>query len=222
MITDNSAASQIKSTKQQMADSSFNWSVQAGGGANEADILQFNSPNITINAGDTVTWTNPTGTPHTVTFLDAGQMPPPLITPLPQPSGPPLLTFTPQGFLPAGGATYAGSGYANSGFIDAVASPTNKYALTFTKSGTYPYLCLVHGAGPFNQGMIGTITVAGATTAPAPQPAAAPSRVIGGPNTGTGPEAAGSGDWRRGLLALSLAGAAFMFAGARLAKKRVD
>lgn len=211
------AASQIKSTKQALADGSYNWSVQAGAGAGEADIVQFLSPNITINAGDTVTWTNPTGTPHTVTFLDAGQSLPPLITPLPQASGPPLLTFTAQAFLPAGGATYDGAGYTNSGFFDAVASPSNKYALKFTKPGTYQYHCILHN----DQGMMGTITVAGAAAAPQPTPTAA-GGVIGAPSTGTGPQGAGPANWLLALLALAIAGAALVLAGTRLVWKRSD
>jgi len=203
------AAAGIRSTSQLMADGSHNWSVQTGGGAKEADILQFNTQNITIAVGDTVTWTNPTATPHTVTFLDAGDTAPPLITPVFQPSGPPLLTFTAKAFLPAGGATYNGSGYTNSGFFDAAEGPTNKYALKFTAPGTYKYLCLLHA----DQGMVGTITVAGARPTPV-------DGVIGAPNTGTGPVAAGSGSWWAAVLMLGITGAALVLAGTRLGAKR--
>lgn len=214
-----SAASQIRSTKQAQADGSYNWSVQAGGSVLEADLVQFSSPNITINVGDSVTWTNPNAVPHTVTFLAPGQSLPALVQPSPQPAGPPLLLIPLQTFLPAGGPTYDGTAYANSGIFDAVNSPSNKYTLKFTKPGTYQYHCILHD----NQGMMGTITVAGAAAAPAPQPtAAAPGGVIAGPNTGTGPAAAGSGNWLPALLVLGIAGAALVLAGTRLAWKRAD
>jgi plastocyanin len=212
-----SAASQINSTRQAQADGSFNWSVQAGGSVLEADIVQFNSPSITINAGDSVTWTNPNAVPHTVTFLAPGQALPALVQPSPQPAGPPLLLIPLQTFLPAGGPTYDGTAYANSGIFDAVNSPSNKYTLKFTKPGTYQYHCILHN----NQGMMGTITVAGASAAAAAQPTAAtPVGVIAGPNTGTGPAAAGSGNWLPALLVAGIAGAALVLAGTQLSRKR--
>lgn len=211
-----SAASQIKSTKQAQADGSYNWSVQAGGSVLEADIVQFNSPDITINVGDSVTWTNPNAVPHTVTFLAPGQALPNLVQPSPQPSGPPLLLIPLQTFLPVGGPMYDGTAYANSGIFDAVNSPSNKYTLKFTKPGTYQYHCILHD----DQGMMGTITVAGAAAAPSTPTAS--GGVIGAPSTGTGPEGAGSASWLPALLALGIAGAALALAGARLAWKRTD
>lgn len=75
--------------------------------------------------------------PHTVTFPVAGQALPPL------PGDP----FTP----PIGGSTYDGSSITNSG----VMNPGGSYSLTFTKAGTYTYMCLFHDAF----GMIGTVVV---------------------------------------------------------------
>lgn len=45
--------------------------VDAGGGGPESVITWFTPQNVTINAGETVVWTNPTvvGEPHTVTFI---------------------------------------------------------------------------------------------------------------------------------------------------------
>lgn len=208
-----SAASQIKSTKQQLPDGSYNWRVQPGGHAGEADILEFNSPNVTINPGDTVTWTNPTNTPHTVTFA-AGSPLPDLVQPVPQPSGPPILELALKAILPSGGPTFDGTAFTNSGIIDTVDSPTNSYSLKFTKPGTYAYVCLIH------EGMEGTITVTGATSPAAASPTpGAPSGVVA-PNTGSGPPAAGADPWLPALLLLVSSGIVLLMSGAGLRSRR--
>lgn len=106
---------------------------------------------IWISAGDTVRWKVPTGEPHTVTFLPAGERPPHF-----DPTNP---TVTQR----QGGSTYTGTGYFNSGVMPAAAvggpknAPTT-YQLTFTKPGDYRYFCLLHGE------MVGTVHVLPAGT----------------------------------------------------------
>ena len=101
---------------------SQNWNVSAGAStsAEAVQALQFYPSSITIDAGDTVTWTSPTGEPHTVTLLGSGQSSPP------PPTDPSISS-------PAGGTSYDGSTYTSSGFI--LGGQT--YSLTFTKAGTY-------------------------------------------------------------------------------------
>ncbi len=105
------------------------WQVIAGSSSQQEALqaLQFFPATITINAGDTVTWTFPAGEPHTVTFLGNGQATPP----------PPT---DPNDAKPAGGSTYDGSTYTSSGFL----LRGKSYSLTFTKPGTYSYYCLIH------------------------------------------------------------------------------
>ncbi len=105
------------------------WQVIAGSSSQQEALqaLQFFPATITINAGDTVTWTFPAGEPHTVTFLGSGQATPPPAT-------------DPSDADPAGGSTYDGSTYTSSGFL----LMGKSYSLTFTKPGTYPYYCLIH------------------------------------------------------------------------------
>lgn len=125
----------------------FSWNVQAGTSSQSEAYqgLQFYPNAITIDAGDTVTWTFPSGEPHTVTLLGPKATPPP-------PNDPSVPA-------PAGGSTYDGSTYTSSGFL--LGGKT--YSLTFPKAGTYKVYCLIHG------GMEQTITVQNAGT---PYPAA--------------------------------------------------
>ena len=121
------------------------WRLNAGGSAHSEayQALAFFPSTITVDAGDTVTWTFPSAEPHTVTFLGAGQATPP----------PPS---DPDNAKPAGGATYDGSTFTSSGFIAFGYS----YSLKFTKPGTYTYYCLIH-----QPEMAGTVVVNPAGTA---------------------------------------------------------
>lgn len=121
------------------------WRLNAGaaGHSNAYQGLQYYPKTITVDAGDTVTWTFASLEPHTVSFLGAGQATPP------PPSDPSVQR-------PAGGSTYDGSTFTSSGFIAGGFS----YSLTFTKPGTYTYYCLIH-----QPEMVGTIVVNPAGTA---------------------------------------------------------
>jgi plastocyanin len=123
------------------ADSSgTHWNVSVGA-QSQAMAIQASTyfpKDITIDAGDSVTWTSATAEPHTVTFLANGQA---------VPQDP----FSP----PAGGNTYSGTGYFNSGPLLGAPAPgfIQSYTLTFSQPGTYTYICLFH---PF---MTGTVHV---------------------------------------------------------------
>jgi plastocyanin len=113
------------------------WNVVTGASAQQQALqgLNFYPTALTIDAGDTVKWTFPSGEPHTVTLLAPGGT-------LPPPSDPSVPN-------PAGGSTFDGTTYTSSGFV----LLGGTYSLKFTKAGTYTVFCLIHGA------MIGTITV---------------------------------------------------------------
>lgn len=106
--------------------------------------LNFYPASLSINVGDSVSWTFPTGEPHTVAIVPAGQSVPP-------PNDPNVAK-------PSGSTTTDGTAYSSSGFQ----LLGGKYALTFTKAGSYTYHCLIH------PGMIGTIVVRAVGT-PYPQ-----------------------------------------------------
>lgn len=127
------------------------WQVRVGGGsADQALQAQaFLPARVTINAGDTINWTFAPA--HTVSFLSGGA-PPALAVP-----GPAGLEFNPAVAFPAGGPTYDGTGYANSGLLPGASG--NTFALSFSKPGTYDYVCLLH------PGMTGQVVVQAADSA---------------------------------------------------------
>lgn len=140
------------------------WTVTVGGGIQSMQVVSnaFSPRAIEVAVGDTVTWVfQPTWPVHTVTFL-SGQQPPPLLVPEGD------KTYgNPQVFFPAGGTTYDGTGYRNSGLPSEDPFKRSTYSLTFTKAGTYPYLCLLHGPA-----MSGTVIV-GARVSASPEAVAA-------------------------------------------------
>ena len=103
--------------------------------------LNFYPASLSINVGDTVSWAFPTGEPHTVAIVPAGQ-------PVPPPSDPNVAK--PSGSMTTDGTAYSSSGFQLLG---------GNYSMTFTKVGTYTYRCLIH------PGMIGTVLVRAAGTA---------------------------------------------------------
>jgi plastocyanin len=121
-------------------------------GAEDADVgaaaLSFFPNTVTIHVGDTVHWVRNTNEVHTVSFM-AGTPLPPVNIPAPPGSGSPLqrnpLVIFPT--VPANGQ-YDGTTYANSGIfgIDPdIYQGVQSFDLTFTREGTFPYVCLVHG-----------------------------------------------------------------------------
>lgn len=102
------------------------WIVNAGGSVQLEAIqaLDFYPNTMTIHSGDTITWTNSTAIPHTVSIPPAGQAPP---------VGPPNPA-------PIGNNVFDNSVYISSGFL----TKGKSYSVKFTKPGTYAYYCMVH------------------------------------------------------------------------------
>lgn len=126
------------------------WTVLVGGGIKGTAVVanRFSPRRIEVAVGDTVTWQfQQPWTIHTVTFLSGSQPPEPVVQ-----EGDKLY-HNPRIFFPAGGKTYDGKGYVNSGVPPDLSKPFS-YSLTFTKAGTYNYVCLLH-APP----MSGTVVV---------------------------------------------------------------
>jgi plastocyanin len=120
------------------------WNLDAGtGDATGVAALKFYTPDITIDAGDTITW-KVAGNAHTVAFLTTGQVPPAPDSPAAQ--------------APAGGTTVDGTTFTSSGIVFP-APGHDTFALTFPTAGTYAYHCLIH------PGMDGSVTVQAPGTA---------------------------------------------------------
>jgi plastocyanin len=131
------------------------FSVLAGKAQGAMDIEMFMPAEIRIREGDTIEWTAQGFEGHSITFGTAQQIKDVFAEYLqPDPENPAQKVFNLKASLHSPtGDTFAGDGtYTNSGFIGVPAEA--KYKLTFTKRGTYEYLCLVH---PFT--MLGTVSV---------------------------------------------------------------
>jgi plastocyanin len=110
-----------------------------------ATVTAFFPDTISIHVGDTVHWKRNANELHTVSFL-AGTPIPSLVISAP-PGLPSPLIFNPMGALPTAPAKgqYDGTTFANSGILGPDPGQFQSFDLTFTKPGTYSYVCLVHG-----------------------------------------------------------------------------
>jgi plastocyanin len=128
----------------------------------DVQLNVFAPGTTTINVGDTITWRLDSTEFHTVTFL-AGQPEPEFVTP-----GPDGAFLNPTAVLPAGGKTFDGSTFTNSGLMmlgGPGGSEPPTYSLTFTKAGSYDYVCVIH------PGMTGKVVVNAAGQQADTQPA---------------------------------------------------
>src|SRR5690606_30732501 len=96
------------------------------------DVMQFLPPTANLKTGDTVKWTSDVPTPHTVTFnvqsapaeVLAGDI------------------FEVPAYKPA--ATFDGSGFWHSGIIGLDYPSGQTFEMTFSKAGTFNYICVLH------------------------------------------------------------------------------
>ena len=119
---------------------------QAGGASADqaVQVPSFFPATLTVNVGDTVTWTLGSGEVHTVTL-----------------GKPPFQDGDVNAiFVAVGGPNYDGTSFVNSGLIYPAGAPgPSKFALTFTKAGSFTYFCLLH------QSMQATVVVQAAGSA---------------------------------------------------------
>jgi plastocyanin len=109
-----------------------NHNVFAGADNGAVMVMRFLRPTVVVHVGDTVTFdNNGMGAPHTVTFGE--ETPPPAL------------------FAPSGDPTSYTGGDLNSGIIP----PGGTFDVTFTKAGTFHYICGLHDF----MGMVGKVVV---------------------------------------------------------------
>lgn len=125
------------STPASPASKGVTWYLQVGTSSHAQAYqgLNYYPNSLTVDVGDIVQFSFPAGEPHTVTFVPAGATPPPADSAAAQ--------------APAGGSSWDGTTLTSSGFV----LLGGKYSLTFTKPGTWQFVCLIH------QGMVGNVTV---------------------------------------------------------------
>jgi plastocyanin len=113
------------------------WKATAGAQTPDMGIQAnaFLPRDMTVNVGDTITWTVASGEFHTVSFLSGGS-PPPLVIP----GGPYGIQINPDAVTPAGGSSYSGSGFFNSGLL----LQSSTYRLGFGATGDFNFVCLLH------------------------------------------------------------------------------
>lgn len=131
------------------------FAIIAGRAEGAFDIERFMPSDIRVREGDSIEWTAQGIEGHTISFVEEKQLNSLLSSYLqPDPNDVTQNIFNPDIALKSQtGDTYNGDGtYYNSGFIGVPAEA--KYKLTFSKSGLYQYICLVH---PFT--MRGTVAV---------------------------------------------------------------
>jgi plastocyanin len=110
---------------------------------NQIAVLQYMPAKATVSVGQKVRWSwDETREPHSVTFLAPGQT-------APDPGSDTSL-FAPT---PPTGA-YDGSMLVNSGLMPLGPDAVPPFEMTFSKAGTYSYVCVIHPQ------MVGTIDVA--------------------------------------------------------------
>ncbi|MEO5680048.1 MAG: plastocyanin/azurin family copper-binding protein [Acidimicrobiales bacterium] len=129
-------------------DGSSTWSVEMGSTTEHTDILAFAPIPVTVKSGDTVTFVNNSGAPHTATFAGAQQLPrdptgPDANNPKPGPS-PQTLNKTDlfnSGVLPPNAPP------------GAVPEPVRSFSFKVPAVGQYPFVCILH----VSSNMIGTV-----------------------------------------------------------------
>jgi plastocyanin len=140
------------------ADGTTTHTVMVGYAEGQVDLMSFFPATTAVKPGDTVTWNfSPQDmAPHTITFLN-GADEPPTIKAIPQPSGPPILTFDPLVAQPQGaGQPLTNQGMYSSGVIDPSAPGPHTYSIKIGNlQSEAEYVCLLHDS----EGMKGTLTV---------------------------------------------------------------
>jgi len=134
--------------------------VATAGGQQALSVVRFFDGNVQVHAGDTVEWTNhDPALGHTITF---GAVPADLFDPSCSPSC--TVSTDADGALHA--TITSTSQNVHSGAIVALLEdepgvaqgpvfPPTRFRVTFTKAGTYPYVCAFHD----NLGMDGSVIV---------------------------------------------------------------
>ena len=134
------------------ADGSTTWTVYMGTSTPHTDILAFGPVSASIKPGDTVTFVDDSGAPHTASFFGKGAKQ--ITSPLDPAVDPPYPGKSPQ--------VLTDTGFYNTGLLPPNAgSPApplvaRSFSFKVPSAGTYSYVCLLHSVS----GMTGSINAA--------------------------------------------------------------
>lgn len=145
----------------QNSDGTTTYTVNVGWSSGVIDVMRFFPSRLAVKPGDTVVWklSEADAAPHTVTFLN-GNPDPDLVTPVPQPNGPPILLLNPAVVFPSQAVLdkvpLNRTDYFNSGLMNPGDPNTSTFSLTIGNiSGRISYMCLLHDTS----GMVGSLYV---------------------------------------------------------------
>jgi plastocyanin len=130
-----------------VAPQTFTVLVGAEQVSRQIDVEAYFPATLYVHVGDTVRWVQNAHEIHTVTFLAGADIPELLIAAPTNDLGSTLMA-NPEVAFPAAPSNgqYDGSSFANSGIMGLDPGQSREFSLTFTKPGTYEYVCIVHGA----------------------------------------------------------------------------
>lgn len=132
------------------SDGSTTWTVQMGRSTAHTDVLAFAPTPAGVKAGDTVTFVNDSGAPHTASFFGEGA------TPIQDPTSKEAETAAP-GSSPQ---VLSSKGLFNTGLLPPNVPPgagpalkARSFSFKVPDRGTYAYVCILHASS----GMTGQI-----------------------------------------------------------------
>ncbi len=141
------------------ADGTMTYHVNIGYTKGQIDLMSYFPNKINAHPGDTVVYDlgKADVAPHTVTFLN-GEDEPQLVSPQPQPNGPPLLALNPKAAQPLNaGQLLTAKGIYSSGMLaPGTPGPQSFQFKIGDTSGDLQFECILHN----DAGMLGTLSVA--------------------------------------------------------------
>ena len=138
-------------TSKKNDDGSTTWTVEMGASTPHTDILAFAPTPAKVKAGDTVTFVNNSGAPHTASFFGTGAEQ--IVDPTDPRTDAPAPGPSPQALTSVG--------FFNTGLLPPDAPPgagppeaARSFSFTIAKAGDYAYVCILHAPSS----MVGTIS----------------------------------------------------------------